>query len=250
MSAIGVAAGRPVEPLGVADYTALVEALRFQKVDLAYLGPAAYLQARQRADAVPLAQEIPASGEPSYHGIVVVRADSPATKFEDLRARRFAFVEPKSTSGYLAPTVHIIEDLGSSPEQYFARVQFAGSHQAVLVAVANGHVDGGATNELDLLRMFEKGLYKSSDFKTIWTSEPIPGAVIVARSQMPADERERVGRAILAYADPVGLERMQNKGFVATEDSRFDSVRRMEAVKAKLGAAAAPAPAPSPAGGP
>lgn len=223
--------GRPVRPLKVVDYAALVEALRFGKADLAYLGPKAYVKARERAGVEPLAQEVPASGEPSYRGLIVTKKGH----LPDLDAAKggtFAFVDPNSTSGYLVPLVHFVEERETEPDAFFSEVRYAGSHQAVLLQVRLGHVDAGATNDLDLRRAIEGGDVNEGELDVLWTSEPIPGSPIVARKDLPADLREAIRTALVGYDDADGLARMQNKGFVAVTDDTYAPVRRLEQVKA------------------
>ncbi len=223
--------GRPVKALKVVDYAALVEALRFGKADLAYLGPKAYVMARERAGVQPLAQEVPLKGEPNYRGLIVAKGDSPLQTVDDLAGKTFAFVDPNSTSGYLVPLVHFVEERGVEPEAFFGEVRYAGSHQAVLLQVRLGHVDAGATNNLDLARAIEGGDVNEGEVRTLWTSEPIPGSPIVARKDLDPALVTKLQSALVDYADPEGLERMQSKGFVAVTDASYEPVRRLEAVR-------------------
>ncbi len=231
MEHLGEVTGRTVKPLKVVDYAALVEALRFGKADLAYLGPKAYVLAKERAGVEPLAQEIPLSGEPSYRGLIVAKADSPATSLDDLKGQTFAFVDPNSTSGYLVPLVHFVEERSTEPEAFFGEVRYAGSHQAVLLQVRLGHVAAGATNDLDLARAIEGGDVNADELKTLWTSEPIPGSPIVARKDLDPTLLSQVRDALVGYSDAEGLARMQSKGFEAVTDAAYEPVRRLEAVR-------------------
>jgi len=223
--------GRPVKALKVVDYAALVEALRFGKADLAYLGPKAYVLARERAGVEPLAQEVPLEGQPSYHGLIVAKADSAASSVDDLKGGTFAFVDPNSTSGYLVPLVHFIEDRKVEPAAFFSEVRYAGSHQAVLLQVRLGHVDAGATNDLDLARAIQGGDIKANELKTLWTSDPIPGSPIVARKGMDEALLNTLRSALVDYDDADGLARMQSRGFIAVTDATYEPVRRLERVK-------------------
>ncbi|MCO4771879.1 MAG: phosphate/phosphite/phosphonate ABC transporter substrate-binding protein [Deltaproteobacteria bacterium] len=227
--------GKTVKPLKVVDYAALVEALRFGKADLAYLGPKTYVLARERAGVQPLAQEIPMSGQSTYRGLIVTAASHAANDLEGLKGSTFAFVDPNSTSGYLVPLVHFVEELKTEPEEYFAEVRYAGSHQAVLLQVRLGHVDAGATNELDLARAIEGGDINADEIKTVWTSDPIPGSPIVARKDLPPELLAQVRNALVDYKDPEGLKRMQSKGFVEVTDANYEPVRRLQRLREARG---------------
>ena len=170
-------------------------------------------------------------GASSYRGLIVTKADHPATDLEGLKGGTFAFVDPNSTSGYLVPLVHFVEELQTEPDAWFSEVRYAGSHQAVLLQVRLGHVDGGATNDLDLARAIEGGDVNEGELRTVWTSDPIPGSPIVARKDMDPALVETLRKALVDYADPEGFQRMQNQGFEAVTDATYEPVRRLERVK-------------------
>lgn len=225
---------RPIETVAVADYAALVEALRFEKADLAYLGPNAYIEAQQRAGVHALVQEISKEGEAGYHAVIVTRSTEPGTSIDDFRGKTFAFVEPNSASGYLVPLLHFHRDRKEAPERFFSRVQFAGSHQASILSVRAGHVDAAATNALDLRRAIEKGAVGAGDLREIWRSELIPGAPIVARKGLDPALRERVRTALSTMKDPAILGPLESGGFVSVDDTAYAPVRLMVELQQQL----------------
>src|SRR5207244_6062947 len=82
-------------------------------------------------------------GSSTYRGIIVTRKDSGIKSIADLKGKRFAFVDPKSASGYVYPRAMLIEK-GIDPETFFSETIFAGSHDRVIAAVLNRRVDAGA----------------------------------------------------------------------------------------------------------
>lgn len=231
---LGAQIGRPIETVAVADYAALVEALRFEKADLAYLGPNAYVEAHTRAGAVPLAQELGKDGTKGYHAVIVTRSADPGRSLDDFAGRTFAFVEPNSASGYLVPLVHFHRERGVAPERFFSKVSFAGSHQAAILSVRAGHVDAAATNALDLDRAVQKGALRADELREIWRSALIPGSPIVARRGLDAAVRDRIRALLVEYRDPAALAALQSGGFAAVDDAAYEPVREMVALQTEL----------------
>ena len=105
--------GRDVRTVLVGDYRALVDGLVAGELDLAWMPPAPYLEAEASgAGAVAVARRY---GKTAYHGAIVVRADAPHEKLEDLRGCSVAWVEPESASGYLFAAAEL--RLGTAPQQ-------------------------------------------------------------------------------------------------------------------------------------
>src|SRR6266508_5388642 len=94
--------GMEVEPFVATDYTGVVEALRVNKLDIAFLTPASYVLAKNEANLrVVLKSE--RKGIPFYFAAIITRADSGIRNLEDLRGKTFAFGDSLSTTGNVVP---------------------------------------------------------------------------------------------------------------------------------------------------
>jgi len=60
----------------------------------------------------------------TYRGLVIARKDSGLRRVEDLEGKRFAFVDPKSASGYVYPRAMLLEK-GVTPARFFKETTFA-----------------------------------------------------------------------------------------------------------------------------
>ncbi|HXK27395.1 MAG TPA: phosphate/phosphite/phosphonate ABC transporter substrate-binding protein, partial [Candidatus Binatia bacterium] len=89
--------GMEVQPFVATDYTGVVEALRVNKLDIAFLTPASYVLAKNEAN-VRVVLKSERKGNPYYYAAIITRADSGIKKLEDLRGKTFAFGDPMSTS--------------------------------------------------------------------------------------------------------------------------------------------------------
>jgi phosphonate transport system substrate-binding protein len=179
---LGQKLGVKVTPSVVLDYAAVVEALRSNRADLAFMGSLQYLMAHQQCGATAILGE-KYNGKPTYVAKIFVRADSGIKSVSDLRGKRMAFVDPISSSGYLYPLAVFrkaqVMPAGQKPEQFFKRVYFAGGDEQAIRAVYNGFADGAGIGEYShqLLRPEERDKVVS-----IAESEPIPSHCIVARA--------------------------------------------------------------------
>jgi phosphate/phosphite/phosphonate ABC transporter binding protein len=82
-------------------------------------------------------------GISDYYGYIFTRKDSGLNKIEDLKDKKFAYVDPYTSAGYLFP-VYLLKTAGYEPEDFFKASSFLGSHEKAILAVFDGEFDGGA----------------------------------------------------------------------------------------------------------
>ena len=80
--------GIPVEIAVGANYAATGEALRFGRLDIAYLGPVTYILRSRNAKLEPFARPSHEVVGPTFQAAIIVPADSPAQSLKDLEGRR------------------------------------------------------------------------------------------------------------------------------------------------------------------
>src|SRR5690554_2131506 len=97
--------GVEVEPFFANDYAAVIQAMRFDQIDLAWYGNKSAMEAVDRAGGEVFAQTVSANGEAGYWGLIIVNQESPYETIdevlEDADELIFANGDPNSTSGYL-----------------------------------------------------------------------------------------------------------------------------------------------------
>ncbi|MBK3867565.1 phosphonate ABC transporter substrate-binding protein [Pseudomonas stutzeri] len=217
--------GMPVKPFVATDYNGVIEALRSKKLDAAYLGPFSYVLANQVADVEAFAVAVTKkTGKSAYRSLVVARTDSGIRSLADLKGHTFAFVDPSSTSGHLFPKAGI-EQAGYKPDELFSRVIFSGSHDASILAVANGKVDGAAVADRILASAIAQGQIKDGDLQVVWSSPDIPESPMVWRKDLDPALKQKLAAALAQVKDvPWGDQGMLN-GFQPTSDDAYDVVR-------------------------
>jgi phosphonate transport system substrate-binding protein len=227
--------GMEVQPFVAADYTGVVEALRVNKLDIAFLTPASYVLAKNEAN-IKVILKSERKGIPSYYAAIITRADSGIKTLDDLRGKTFAFGDALSTTGNIFPR-KMFKERGIDPTRDFKQILYSGGHDATVLAVLNGKVDAGATyaNSPDSQdSAWSRYLKNPGDVKKIRAiafSEPIPADNLVINGNLDERIAKKVEESFLALSrDPQGKQMMrelyQIDGFVPATDRDYDSVRQ------------------------
>ncbi|WP_246066774.1 phosphate/phosphite/phosphonate ABC transporter substrate-binding protein [Paenibacillus koleovorans] len=217
---LGAALGIKTELFVGDDYTAVIEAMRTKKIDIASFGPFAYIIASERSGAVPFAVKATSKEAAFYHSMIVVPTDSKAQTMADLKGKTFLFADPASTSGHLFPRAMFINKLGvknEAIESFFSNVSFSGGHDKSILAIANKAADGAGVCDTCIKKVVDAGLVKASDYRILATSDPIPTSPYAYRKDLPAELVEKVKAFMFEYHNHSGVE----AGFFANGTQRF-----------------------------
>jgi phosphonate transport system substrate-binding protein len=228
-----------VQPFVATDYTGVVEALRADKLDVAFLTPASYVLARQEAR-VRVLLKSHRRGRPFYYAAIITHADSGISRLEQLRDRKFAFTDPLSTSGHVFPR-KMFKERGIDPERDFRSVIFSGGHDATVLAVLYRKVDGGATfaNTPDgkdaAWLQYLKDPREQRQIRAIAYSEPIPADNLVVNESVDPELARKIERIFVELSgEPSGQKMLrelyQIDGFVAASDRDYEPVREAFAI--------------------
>jgi phosphonate transport system substrate-binding protein len=227
--------GIEVQPFVATDYTGVIEALRGNKLDIAFLTPASYVLAKNEAN-VRVVLKSERKGSPYYYAAIITRADSGIKTLEDLRGKTFAFGDPVSTSANVFPR-KMFHERGIDPVRDFKQILYSGGHDATVLAVLNGKVDAGATyanspdnNDTAWMRY----LKNSEDVKKIRAiafSEPIPADNLVINGNLDERIAKKIEDTFIEMSrDPKGKQMLRDlyqiDGFVPATDKDYDSVRQ------------------------
>jgi phosphonate transport system substrate-binding protein len=170
-------------------------------------------------------------GNTSYTSRIYVRKDSGIRTLEDLRGKSIAFVDPSSASGYVYPMVLLIEKglvRNRDPKTFFKDFVFAGSHDAGLRALLNGHVDAFASFDQAREQYLKDPAERE---RLIWVAEsaPIPEGGIAAREGLDPALFAKVRAALLSMKGPTYAPILKAlydiDGFEPAEDREYDPVR-------------------------
>lgn len=192
--------GMKIKPFVAIDYSAVIEAIKSDKLEIAFLGPNAYVLAKDKvkASVEPVGRGVmEQTGKSSYKALIISHPDRPISALGDLKGKTFALVDPASTSGNLVPR-YVFEKNGINPERDFKSLYYSGTHQASLIAVKEGKVDAAAIADEVYDLAISRNQLKPSDVKIIHSSDPIPGSPFVVRTNLPQDLQDKLKKGLMA----------------------------------------------------
>lgn len=203
-----VATGYHFESFVATSYAGVIEAMGAGRADIGWLNTFSYVIAHQKYGAEVRLVTV-RFGLPYYKAEIIAQAASGINALADLKGKRFAFVDPASTSGYLFPLAGL-KKAGYDPQKFFGQTVFAGSHNNVVLAVYQGRVDAGSVFE-DARGSVQKTLPDvMQKVKVVWKSDPIPNDTVSFRRELPADIKDRVAKALLRFSQqPAGLDALK-----------------------------------------
>lgn len=234
--------GLKVNAFFATDYTGIIEAQRFNKVQVAWYGNKSAIEAVDRANGEVFAQFIDLNGTPGYYSYIITHRDSPLNSLDDMFKRgkelTFGAGDPQSTSGTLVPGYYVFTQRGLEPKNVFKVVRPA-SHGVNLLAVLNKQVDVATNNSEELDKLELKDAAKRKEVKILWTSPLIPRDPLVWRKDLPEDVKQKLRHFVLGYGktprEKEILKGMQQiAGFRASTNAQLIPIRELEFARDRL----------------
>jgi len=224
--------GIPVTLVVGASYAATGEALRFGRLDIAYLGPVTYIMQGRHAKLVPFARPTHATVGPTFQAVIIVPSDSPLKSLAELKGKEVAFGDPASTSGTWVPEYQLLE-AGLAPNRDYTP-RALGAHDAVALAVANHRVAAGGLSMPVYNRLLKEGKLDPKAVRVLAESPPIPEYMWTFREGLDPIFREEIRQAFLSVKDPEALKVFRAEAFIHAVDADVDVVRRWVAALEKV----------------
>lgn len=195
-------------------YEPLIEGIRFQNIDAAYMdsGPAWLLH--KLTDSEVILAELK-DGKQYYYGEIFVRNDSSITSFEEIIGKRIAFTSWTGSSGFVFPVGKLIQegllivegddfaDLEKALRNNFENYHVGGGYKQALTLLVEGKVDvaGGAHDapEIYLDEIEQKKI------KTLIRLGKVPSHPIVIGKHVEAEVKEKFINAMLELNKPENI---------------------------------------------
>lgn len=220
---------RPIELVQRRTYLEVNDLIEHGEVDIAFVCTSAYVQGHD-SFGMELLVAPQVKGKTTYNSLLIVPASSTAKNMDDLHGKVFAFTDPISLSGRVYPT-YLVQQLGFTPEKFFARTFFTYSHDEAIRAVAGGVADGAAVDSLvyefavardPSLAEKVRVIHRSPDFG-------IPPVVVspLTRPQVKEELRSLLLEMSKAPDAREALESMGVDSFVLIDDDAYDGVRAL-----------------------
>ncbi len=225
---LGKVINMEVKEIQASDYTAIIEALRTGKADMAYMGALAVAMGSERAGVTPIVMKAPNGDKAQavYHSVFITQKNnSEINSIKDFKGKTIAFVDPDSTSGNLVPTSEIMKafpDLHLTNEkihtngEFFEAVSFSGKHQAGLQAVIKGDVDIVPISDQIMASEFKNGNADENAVKVVHSSAAIPAEAMVVSKTVNEDLKKTLTKFLVEYNNKDYFDKVIKKA-----DARF-----------------------------
>jgi len=216
--------GKKIDLIVTTDYSSMIEAMRHGRLDLAYFGPLSYVLAKQKSDIEPFAA-LKQKGSMTYQSVIIVNTAAGINSIADIMNKDVAYGDKASTSSHLIPKSMLAEKGLMAGDQY--REHFVGAHDAVALAVQNGHAQAGGLSKPIFEALVQRGVIDANKVKVLAESKPFPQYPWTMRSNLKPELKENIRAAFINMKDPEVLKPFKAEGFGAISDKEYDVVRNL-----------------------
>jgi phosphonate transport system substrate-binding protein len=232
--------GLTVKSFYAPDYAGVIEAMRFNKIQVAWYGNKAAMEAVDRANGEVFAQVRYKDGSYGYHSLLITHKDSPYKTLDDVfknaKSINFGIGDPNSTSGFLVPTFYIFAQNNVDHRTAFKTIRNA-SHGVNMQAVLSKQVDVAANNTEEMSKLEKTKPELAKQVHVIWKSPLIPSDPFVWRKDLDPAVKNKLRTFVLNYASKDPAEKaILNKiydydGFRASSNDQLIPIRQLELFK-------------------
>lgn len=220
------------------DQESLAKAVSTGEVDVALMGPLAWLRVDPKAKAQLLFRTM-REGKSTYRSVLFAAPKAKWTSLDALKKEKkplkVAWVETSSATGYIVAKATLLQS-GINPAQSFEVQDFLGSHDAVCKAVADGKYDIGATfsdqatNNTTVTGCLGALGKKADSLTVVARSVEIPNDVVVASPKFEGAKAAAITAQAKAWAkSDDGKKHLKNaflaEGVADVKDEDFTPVR-------------------------
>ena len=223
-----------IKPIRVTDYNAAVESMRAGRAHIAWYGGKTYIQAAEMAGAEAFAAGVRKGDDTAgYYAYFVVPVDSPLKTLEDVRGKILGLNSIGSTSGDLIPQVELMKvGLSTKNKNDFAKVFYAGSHDACLLATINKHVDVCGMSSRNFDARLADGTFKLEQVRIIHRSSLVPPPPLAYSTKLSVELRDRIKKATLEAHKhgKIGGYGGEMSHYIEVTDADYDLLREMDSL--------------------
>ncbi|MBA3684001.1 MAG: phosphate/phosphite/phosphonate ABC transporter substrate-binding protein [Planctomycetes bacterium] len=221
--------GKTIELVVTPDYTTMIAAMANGQLELGYFGPLSYVLAKQSCAIEPFACLVK-HGHPTYTAVIIAGTAAKIATLGDLKGKQLAFGDLASTSSHLVPKGMLFDAGLRTGTDY--QETFLGNHDAVALAVQNGHADAGGIGRHVYDSLIEKQILDSGKVVIVAESAQYPQYPWTMRSDLDPALRTRIAEAFVGLKDPAILKAFKAEAFAPSKDADYDVIR---ALAKKLG---------------
>ncbi|WP_261130061.1 phosphate/phosphite/phosphonate ABC transporter substrate-binding protein [Bacillus sp. Marseille-Q3570] len=228
---LGEELGVEVEGKVMTSYSALVEAMGSNQVQIGFLPAFGYVLANDK-HGVEVILKSERFGSGTYKAQYVVRADSGIESLEDMEGKTWAIPDLTSTSGFLFPAAQIMDEFGVEDVQsgFFSNTVEAGGHDNAIISVYEGDADVATTFD-DARTTVEEDYPDVMDkLKVVGYTDEIPNDTISVTKELSDEWQKKIKDTFLSFNEDEKMIEIMNEVYswdaiIEAEDSEYDVVR-------------------------
>lgn len=183
----------------------MIELLQEQKIDLYVESPLTAILISEKSDAIPILYRWK-DNTFQYHSVFFVKSGSNIVNLNDLSENTISFEAPESTTGYLLPKSHLIQNGVSfdTNTKNDLKYVFSGTDETTSSWVIAEISDIGVMANIDYDKLPE---ITKSQLRVIDRTIDVPRHLVLQRSGLDSDISEEIKTILLdMHKDPKGMK--------------------------------------------
>jgi phosphonate transport system substrate-binding protein len=209
-------------------YGNIIENFTSNDLDGAFFGSFTAALAYRKLGIEALARPEYPDGTSTYHGLLFVRRDSGIRNGQDMRGKRFAFVDKATTAGWLLPLYYFKTQGIDDHRSWLRESYFTGTHEGAIYDVLQKKADIGAAKNTVFQRLAERDSRLSEELVILATSPDVPENALCVRGDLPDVLKTTLKDALLnMHQEQEGREILESFGaarFIPTTEEDYRPV--------------------------
>ena len=211
-------------------YAEVISSIKDEKTDIAYVCSSTYMILRDKKNARLLAIPI-INGKDKYYSYVIALKKSKYKSLLDFKGKIYAFTDPGSNSGAIAPTYFLLKK-GYKVNTFFRNLVYTYDHGESIKAVIDGFVDGASVDSLVYAQYIKKHPSAAKKLRIVQKLGPFTISPIVIRYNINKKEfkklqdlflnmnKTKIGKEILNH---LNIER-----FIKPSNQEYTKIYQMQ----------------------
>jgi len=217
-----------VELVALSRYGNIIENFVSNRLDGAFFGSFPGALAHRKLGIQAVARPEYPDGTSTYHGLLFVRKDSGIAGVEDMKGKRFAFVDKATTAGYLLPLYYFKTQGVDDPSTWLKETYFAGTHEGVIRDVLEQKADIGAAKNTIFSWLASNDPRISKELSILTRSPDVPENALCVRADLDESLKNGLRIELLSMdQSEAGKEILRSFGaarFIDTTEDDYNAV--------------------------
>jgi phosphonate transport system substrate-binding protein len=209
-------------------YGNIIQNFVSNRLDGAFFGSFTGALAHRKLGVEALARPEYTDGSSTYHGLLFVRRDSGIANVDDMKGKRFVFVDKATTAGWLLPLYYFKTHGVDDYRTWLSETYFAGSHESAIYDVLEHMADIGAAKNTVFSRLARENPRVAAELMVLARSPEVPENGLCVRGDLERSLMIGLEEALLNMeGDPEAAEALETLGakrFIETDEADYASV--------------------------